>query len=40
MTDASPAYRSDGSGVPQLGRVADIVKIGNRSGDVEVMLLK
>ena len=30
MTDAAPADRSDDSGLPELGRVADIVEIGNR----------
>jgi glycogen debranching enzyme len=30
MTDAAPADRSSASGLPELGRVADIVEIGNR----------
>jgi glycogen debranching enzyme len=30
MTDAAPANRSEGSELPELGRVADIVEIGNR----------
>jgi glycogen debranching enzyme len=30
MTDAAPANRSNGSGLPEPGRVADIVEIGNR----------
>ena len=30
MTDAAPAERSTDSGLPELGRVADIVEIGNR----------
>ena len=30
MTDAAPADRRDDSGLAELGRVADIVEVGNR----------